>query len=163
MTLKFQVSPTTKPPKRLVKSPRLTIEQMFKNSTRQTLANAKNVRVLSMREMRTPKSLEGYTTYRLETVNLENGHKYNVTVFSPTARVSPDTKLLIDSPCPLFVFRYEYALAKRGNALIYRSNGDVPSTTNPRLTPGLCHHSIAALRFLVKNTRKTGVVNRGQR
>lgn len=163
MTLKFQIKPFTKPPRRLVKTPRLTVEQMVRKSTKNSIGKSKNVRILTMKTMRKPKALpEGWITYRLRTINMENGHQYNITIFSPTTRITPTTKLMIDSSVAAFVFQYEYALAKRGNAFIYRSNGAAPSTTNPRMIPGLDHHSIAALKHLIKNTKKAAETARSR-
>lgn len=124
MTLKFQIKPYTKVPQRLVSKPRLTVEDMFKKSTKNSRDKAKKVRILSMQKMRTPKILKDWFTYRLMTQNMENGHRYKITIFSPTLLIKPKTKVIIDSPNANFVYRYEYALAKRGNAFIYRSNGD---------------------------------------
>ena len=126
----------------------------MKYSTKETIRKAKQVAVLEFNTMRTPAVLKGWTTYRLQTINTENGHRYRITIFSPTPRVTPKTLLMVDSPNPLFVFYYEYAVAKRGNAFIYRSNGEPPANTNPRMRPGLDHHTIAALRYLVKRTKK---------
>lgn len=166
MTLKFQIKPYTKPPRRLLSRPKLTVEDMVRKSSKKSIAKARQVRVLSMKTMRTPKSLpEGWVTYRLQTQNMENGHRYNITLFSPKKRITPRTTVMIDSPVAAFVFQYEYALAKRGNAFIYRSNGDVPSTTNPRLIPGLDHHSIAALRYMIKEGKRLADLarSRGQK
>lgn len=56
--------------------------------------------------------------------------------------------------CPDFMFRWEYALAKAGAAVIHYSNGDTADATNPDNRPGLCKH-LLALRALVK--KKHGI------
>lgn len=154
MTFRFERKPYFKKPKRLLAKPRLTVAQIAAKVTNETRRKSMKVSILDFKEMRTPKVLEGWTVYRLVTRNNENEHRYRITIFSPTPKITKDTKLMIDDPNPLFVFKFEFALAKRGNAFIYRTNGDPPMTTNPRMVPGLSHHSLAALKFLIKKTVK---------
>jgi hypothetical protein len=44
-------------------------------------------------------------------------------------------------------------MAKRGNAFIYRSNGDRPIQTNPSEKPGIDHHVYASIKWLAKNSK----------
>jgi hypothetical protein len=157
MTFKFSVKPFFKTPKRLAKTPRLTIQQIAKRVTNETRLKSRKVGVEDAYEGRTPKFLDGYTTYKFITRNTANGHRYKTTVYSPTPKVTSDTKVIIDSPCPVDVFKYEYALAKRGNAYIYRTNGDAPIRTNPKLIPGCSHHVYRIFQYLIRNTGKKGL------
>lgn len=154
MTLKFQVKPYNKVPKRLRNTPRLTVEQILEKVLPATKKRSRVVRINGARVARTPKFLPGWTVYRVDTQNTENRHRYIITIFTPTTLIRKDTKIIVDSPNPLFVFRYEWAMAKRGNAFIYRSNGQPPVQTNPGGRPGLDHHAYAALRFLLKESRR---------
>lgn len=153
MTLKFQVKPHFKTPKRIKKNPLLTVQEIASKTHPATRKRSRIVRVNGVRVARTPKFLEGWTTYRVDTTNTENKHRYIVTVFSPEPVVRKSSKVIIDDPNPLHAFKYEYALARRGNSFIYRSNGQPPMQTNPGQIPGMSHHAYAALAFLVKESK----------
>lgn len=157
MGFKTSIKPYYQKPKMLVKAPRLTIRQMAQKVSSETRSKSRIVGIESAKTGRVPRSLEGYTCYRVQTRNTENGNQYKISIYSPTPKITLDTKVIIDSPNPLFVFFYEYALAKRGNAFIYRSNGDPPVKNNPRLIPGFDHHVYRALQYLVKNTNRAGL------
>jgi len=157
MSYKTSIKPYQKTPKMLVKAPRLTIRQMANKIPNETRLKSRIVGVEDVKKGRVPAALEGYTCYRLQTRNIENSHQYRISIYSPTPKITLDTKVIIDSPVPAFVFKYEHALAKRGNAFIYRSNGDPPVQTNPRLIPGFDHHSYRCLQYLIKNTTKNGL------
>lgn len=139
------------------KNPSLTVSQIARQVPQKTRIKSKIVGIEKAYQGNTPKFLAGYTCYRFVTRNTENGHQYKIAIYSPTPNVTLETKLIIDDPNPLFIFRYEYALAKRGNAYIYRSNGNPPVQTNPKLVPGLSHHSYRVIQFLIKNTNKNGL------
>lgn len=139
------------------KTPRLTIQQIARRVPNSTRLKSRQVGVEDAYEGRTPKFLEGYTTYKFVTRNTANGHRYRITVYSPTPKVTVDTKVIIDSPCPVDVFKFEHSLAKRGNAYIYRSNGDAPIRTNPKNIPGCSHHVYRIFQFLIRNTTKNGL------
>lgn len=153
MTFKHSVPKHFPKPKLIRNKPLLTVEDLLVKVSAETKKKARHVQVLSIEPMRAVSLLPGYSVYRIVTLNNENGHRYKLTIFSPTRRIRKDTKIIIDDPCPVFVFRYEYALAKRGNAFIYRTNGDPPMQTNPRLRPGLSHHGVRAVIDLVKYTK----------
>jgi hypothetical protein len=157
MSFKTSIAPYHKTPKMLVKSPRLTIRQIAAKVPQVTRLKSRKVGVEKVWEGNVPRALEGYTCYRFQTQNTLNGNQYRLAIYSPTPKVTLDSKVIIDSPNPLHVFKYEYALAKRGNAFIYRSNGDAPVQTNPRLIPGIDHHVYRALQYLIKNTTKNGL------
>lgn len=157
MTFKFGVSPYFKKPKRLRKTPKLTIRDIAERIPQSVRMNSRKVGVISVKRGRAPAFLEGWTVYRVITQNTSNGHRYRISIFSPKRNITLDSLVIIDSPNPLFVFRYEYALAKRGNAYIYRTNGDPPTITNPRLIPGFDHHTYRAIQYLIRNTNAKGL------
>lgn len=153
MTLKYQVKPYFQAPYRLKRTPYYTVSDLAQRTVGPTKKRSRIVRINGVRVARTPKFLTGWTVYRVDTENTENKHRYIITVFSPTPVIKGSTKVIIDSPNPLGVFRYEWALAKRGNSFIYRCNGQPPEMTNPGGKVGLDHHAYAALKFLVKQSR----------
>lgn len=157
MTFKHSVSPYFKTPKRMRKTPQLTIRQMAERIPKSTRLKSRKVGIVSVKRGRVPAFLKGWTAYRGVTQNTENGNRYRISIYVPTRNVTLDTKAIIDSPNPLFVFRYEYALAKRGNAYIYRSNGDPPNFTNPGLIPGFDHHVYRLIQYLIKQTNSGGL------
>lgn len=157
MSFKTTIKPYYKVPKRLKKTPSLTIRQMAAKIPQKTRLKSRLVGIKRVWVGRVPAALKEYTCYRVHTQNTQNGNEYRLAIYSLTPKITLDSKVIIDSPNPLFVFRYEYALAKRGNAFIYRSNGDMPFQTNPRLVPGFDHHVYKALQYLVKNTLKDGL------
>lgn len=157
MGFKTSIKPYFKTPKLLARTPRLSIRQIAQKVSNETRLKSRIVGIEDVSVGRTPRVLEGYTCYRIATRNTENGNQYKITIYSPTPKVTLDSKIIIDSPNPKWVFAYEYAMAKRGNAFIYRSNGDPPVQTNPRLKPGMDHHVYRALQYLIKNTNRAGL------
>lgn len=157
MTFKHGIKPYFKTPKRMKRDPSLTIQQIARHVPKETRLKSRIVGIEAAYEGNVPKALEGYTCYRFVTRNTENGHQYKIAIFSQTKKITLDSKVVIDSPNALFVFRFEFALAKRGNAFIYRTNGNPPTQTNPGLKPGMDHHVYRVLQYLIKHTTKRGL------
>lgn len=157
MTFKYAVKPYFKVPKRMRKAPTLSIRDINKHVSNETKLKSRLVGIESAYAGNTPRFLEGWTTYRFQTRNSENGHQYKIAIFTPTPNVTLNSKVVVDSQCPVFIFMYEYAMAKRGNAYIFRSNGDAPVRTNPSLRPGVDHHVYRCLQYLVKFTDSNGL------
>lgn len=157
MGFKTSIKPYFGKPKQLVPAPRLAIRQITKHVPNDTRLKSRIVGIEDVWEGKVPSALAGYTCYRAQTRNTENGNQYRIAIYSPTPKITLDSKIIIDSPNPLHVFYYEYALAKRGNAFIYRSNGQPPHTNNPRFTPGIDHHVYRVLQYLIKNTGRYGL------
>lgn len=159
MSFKTSIKPYYKTPKRLVKNPKLTIRQIAEKVPNKTRLKSRIVGIEDVWEGNVPRSLseEGWVCYRAQTVNTTNRNQYRLAVYSPTPKITLDSKIILISPNPLHVFRYEYALAKRGNSFIYYTNGNPPLQTNPRLTPGMDHHMYRFLQYLIKNTTKDGL------
>lgn len=63
---------------------------------------------------------------------------------------SKSNRLIVSCDCEDFMYRWEYALAKRGAAVIKMSNGEAPISTNPRLVPGCCRHVGKVLSSIMK-------------
>jgi hypothetical protein len=66
-----------------------------------------------------------------------------ITVFEYTNPKDSD-KVKLSCNCMDFVYRWEYALFRKGGADIHYGDGTVPDKTNPMLIPGCCKHLIAA-------------------
>lgn len=148
------MKPYFRVPKRLKKTPLLTVKQILMVTSAKTVKNSSKVAIQGVDIRPAPAAfLEGYFRYKLDTHNVENGHSYRIVLFVENPIIKSDTKVIIDSPNPLWVFTYEYAMAKRGNAFIYRCNGDPPIIKNPRLKAGVDHHSYAALKYLIKSSK----------
>ena len=160
MSFKRSVPPYFKVPKMLVKGPRLTIAQISRRTSMDTKKKSRIVAIQKVSEGRVPKALEGYTCYKAQTKNTKNGNRYKIAIYSKDKKITKESKVIIDSPNPLAVFRFEVALAKRGNAFIHYSNGDHPIKTNPGLVPGMDHHVFKFLSYLVRNTNKSGLRRR---
>ena len=159
MSFKTSVKPFFKVPKRLVKNPRLTIRQIAEKVSNDTRLKSRIVGIEDVWEGNVPKTLsaDGWVCYRAQTRNTQTQHQYRIAISSQTPKITLDSKVIILDPCPVAVYRYEYALAKRGNSFIYYTNGDPPIQTNPRLTPGLSHHGYRVLQYLIRNTTKNGL------
>ena len=163
MGFKTSIKPYYKTPKMLVKSPKLTIREIASKVPNETRLKSRIVGIESVWEGNVPRALDGWVCYRAQTRNTKNGNQYRLAVFASNPAITRDSKVIIDSPNPLHVFRYEVALAKRGNSFVYRSNGNPPTTTNPRLIPGLDHHMYRFLQYLIKNTGKDGLKTTSQK
>lgn len=146
---------TAKPfskPKLLKQPPRMTASELLSSVWAGDKERAEDIAVKQVKRIASPKALPDYITYRVATVNKANRHIHRVTLLF-AGRVSPRAKLIVDSDTFRHVFYYEYALARRGNAFIYRSNGDPPDKTNPRYKPGIDKHTYTALRYVLRAAR----------
>lgn len=143
----------TKPassPKRLRSTPKLTARELLASIWPTDKEKSTSISVRTMKKVKAPKILEGYACYRFTTFNRDNRHVHKVTLFFEDGRVGYNAKVIVDSDTPRFLFYYEYALAKRGNAFIYRSNGEPPLRTNPRNKAGIDKHIFVCLRYMIK-------------
>lgn len=55
-----------------------------------------------------------------------------------TIEFMPKERVRLSCSCPDFMYRWEYALWKRGSAELKFGNGDAPDDTNPSMVPGCC-------------------------
>lgn len=141
-------------PRLLVRPPLLTAAQVLKTVWPGDKERGEDIAVKQLKKIRTPKALPGYIVYRVATLNKSNKHIHRVTILFD-GRVGPNSKVIVDSDTWRWVFFYEYAMAKRGNAFIWRSNGEEPMRTNPRHKPGIDKHIYVALRYVLR-ARKAG-------
>ncbi len=52
----------------------------------------------------------------------------------------PKSKVKVSCSCPDHLYRWEYALARKGASYLTYSNAEPPTTTNPNLVAGCCKH-----------------------
>ena len=55
----------------------------------------------------------------------------------------PKMKVKVACSCADHLYRWEYALVKRGASEFQYSNAELPVDTNPKLVPGCCKHVIS--------------------
>jgi len=63
--------------------------------------------------------------------------------YTSEIEILPNRAVKLSCSCDDFLFRFEYALYRRGAADIRHSNGEPPDITNPAHQPGCCKHLIA--------------------
>jgi hypothetical protein len=56
-----------------------------------------------------------------------------------------EDRVKLSCSCSDFTFRWEYALAQKGGADIFYSNGEPPVDRNPQMKPGCCKHLVALI------------------
>lgn len=147
---------------RLLRNPKLTIVQLLKaygagsgGKGAQKLAAAKDIavrRLFTMQLSKNTKAIPPDTlTYRVQTYSKHNKHVHNVSLFcvgsTHPADINPESKIIVDCSCASHVFQAEYHLAKRGNAFMFRCNGEAPMVWT-KLT--ICKHTYQALKYVLK-------------
>lgn len=146
---------TAKPfskPKLIRAVPKMTAKELLSSVWQGDKVRSNEIAVKQVKRIATPRILDGYIGYRVATMNKDNRHIHRVTLLFQDA-VSPSSKVIVDDDTYRHVFFFEMALAKRGNAFVYRSNGDLPIKTNPRMKPGISKHTYVALRYILKAAR----------
>lgn len=146
------VAPPYNKPKLLRHPPKLTAKELLQSVWAGDKERSADIAVKQVKRVSAPKKLEGYIAYRIATYNKVNKHIHRITLLFD-GRVGPNSKLIVDSDTFRHVFYYEYALARRGNAFIYRSNGDPAIKTNPRNKAGIDKHVYVALRYVLRAKR----------
>lgn len=73
-----------------------------------------------------------------------SGYKTSISFPNPADK----TRVKLSCNCADFVYRWEYALYKKGGADIEYGDGSPPTTTNPGLTVGACKHLIALDQYV---------------
>ena len=79
------------------------------------------------------------------------GDPHVCTVVALEEKQLHEAKVVVDCDCDFFTFNCEYALAKKGAAVIRRSNGEPPDVKNPRYIPYCCKHLVVVLGEILKN------------
>jgi hypothetical protein len=141
-------------PKLLRSIPKLTAKELLESIWATDKERSMDISVRTMKKIKAPKILEGYGCYRFTTYNRDNRHVHKVTLFFQDDVISYRSKVIVDSDTPRFLYYYEYALAKRGNAFIYRSNGEPPLRTNPSNKAGIDKHIYVCLRYIIRSHKK---------
>lgn len=147
--------PMIKPPKLLRTTPKLTVRQLLAAVDEKKREASKEIAIKTMRTIAVPKSGKiipaDTPAYRIQTYSKHNRHIHNVSVFIVDKQpFSADSKCIIDCSCSSHIFHSEFNLAKRGNAFLWRCNGQAP-TTYIGLT--ICKHCYVALRYMVRKSK----------
>lgn len=144
-------TPLIKPPKLLRKTPKFSVSQLINLADQKRREAAKEIAVKTVNTMTLTKrglfDPERTLTYRIQTYSKHNRHIHKVTVFCVDGVFDKDAKVVVDCSCSSHIFQCEYNLARRGNALLWRCNGEAP-TQNLKLT--ICKHTYQALRTMFR-------------
>lgn len=144
-------TPLIKPPKLLRKTPKLTVGKLLNLADAVKREAAKQIAVKTVNTMNLTKSSvidpERTITYRIQTYSKHNRHIHKVTIFCVEGTFDKESKVIVDCSCSSHIFQSEMQLARYGNALVFRSNGQPPSQ-NLKLT--ICKHTYQALRTLLR-------------
>lgn len=155
---------TAKPygkPKLLRRTPKYTAKELMARVWAGDKQRGEEIAVKQAKRIASPRALPNFITYRVATYNKDNKHIHRVTLLFMD-KVSPNSKVIVDDDTYRHVFYFEYALARRGNAFIYRSNGEPPIKTNPRNKVGISKHTYVALRYVLR-AAKMGQLRQGVR
>lgn len=139
-------------PKLLTRPPKLTVRQLLASIWPGDKERSQDIAVKKITKQDAPPSLPGFVAYQVTTYNRENKHNHFVTLIFDKAP-APSARVIVDDDTPRHTYFYEYALARRGNSFIYRSNGQAPVRTNPRNKPGISKHTYVALRAVLVKAR----------
>ena len=72
----------------------------------------------------------------------------SINLYDSEVEILSNKAVKLSCSCDDFLFRFEYALYRRGAADIRHSNGEPPDRTNPAHTPGCCKHLIALYEII---------------
>lgn len=156
-------TPIIRPPKLLKKTPKFSVIQLINLADQKRREAAKEIAVKTVNTMVLTKrgifDPDKTTTYRIQTYSKHNRHIHKVTVFCVESTFDKDAKVVVDCSCSSHIFQCEYNLARRGNALLWRCNGEAP-TQNLKLT--ICKHTYQALRTMLR-MKKSGTLPKKSR
>lgn len=124
----------------------LTYDQIYRyiDEKRITLSHSVKIRKL---KTRTPKQTKG--VFGIAEATTRSLEKDAWSSYETVIEFYPKKKVILSCGCPDFMYRWEYALAKKGAARIVYGNGEPPGATNPRNRPGACKHIVALHSHLV--------------
>jgi hypothetical protein len=114
----------------------ISIRQVFRNTPANRFTMADKVKLIGVkigksRTLQKPKVVcQTYTSG--DTVK-----------YSTSITFIKDDKAVLSCSCDDFMYRWEYALAKKGGAEVRYGNGEHPESSNPTLIAGCCKHVIA--------------------
>lgn len=148
-------NPIIIPPRRLRDVPKYTVEKLLNLANAKKKELAKDIAVKSIKTMDLPVTNklfdpETTLTYRIQTYSKHNKHIHNVTIFCVEGSFGLDKKVLVDCSCSSHIFQCEYNLARVGNAMLWRCNGQAPTQN---LTMQTCKHTYTALRVMLRRQK----------
>ena len=134
----------------------ISIKQILRNRTADVINLGREIIVES--EQR-GKSGKGFPTYRvmcwhrdpLRPFATRRDHEVTVVgLDNQTDPISSQNKVYVSCDCEDWVFRWEYAVAKRGGTRVLYGNGDAPVMTNPTEVAGCCKHLSHVLETIMR-------------
>lgn len=132
----------------------ISIKQILRNRTADVISFGREVIIESMKE---GKSAKGFPTVRvmcwhrdpLRPFATRRDHEVTVVgLDNQTDPITSQSKVYLSCDCEDWVFRWEYAVAKRGGTRVLYGNGDAPVMTNPTEVPGCCKHLSCVLEMM---------------
>ena len=128
----------------------LTYKQIYDKTPINRVENSTRVVVRSLKfgmskKLQIPKAIA-------QSWSPEKGANGKPKLFKYTTAIEfhDEGKVRLACSCPDFLYRWEYALYKKGAAYLIYSNGDKPQETNPKMIGGCCKHVIAVMSALRK-------------
>lgn len=126
----------------------MNLYQIIKKTDARRVAGAKYVKLTNVKvgydeDGKAYIYCKSYSTHRLNedgqlVKNLEKRRYVTYIKF-----IDNKLNVIVSCSCDDFLFREEVALERKGAAEIYYSNGEMPTTTNPKLKPYCCKHLVA--------------------
>ncbi len=149
------MKPHFKPAKLVRSTPKLSVMQLLKLADAKKKELVKELAVRKLGTLELPANTKTIPTstvsYRIQTYSKHNKHIHNVSVFLVDGNpFSEHSHVIVDCSCSDHAYRSEYNLAKRGNAFMWRCNGEAP-LVNTKLQ--ICKHTHLALRYMVRQSR----------
>jgi len=128
----------------------MTLTQILRNTTASRIELSAHVSIRNLkfgvsRKLQIPKAIA-------QSFSKDRGKDGRLQVFKYATMVEfhPGSLVKVGCSCPDFLYRWEYALARRGAAYMTYGNGEPPTDTNPKLVPGMCKHCVALVSALKK-------------
>jgi hypothetical protein len=126
----------------------LNLKQLMKRTDDERKQRAQYVRIVGRKTGHLKNGL-GYVASQSYTTHRVNDRGRMVRTSNPNRHVTVitfiDKKLNVHCACSCEdnTFRWEFANTQKGGAVIEYSNGEAPTTTNPKLRVSMCKHMIA--------------------
>lgn len=141
-----KITPDGEPRKRST----VTFARLFANASATDAKYAPDVHILRLSRYVAD---DGFGV-RTITLDEKPPRKWNQVVVAQDGLPICKTKhIFVSCNCPRFLFFYEVALNKRHASDILFSNGELPTTTNPRLIVSSCKHILTVMRWCRANRK----------
>lgn len=127
----------------------LTMDQILKRTSRERLEKAlttvkvSRIKLKLSKATKLPRAMA--QVYSLDVMNGQRKTNKYVTSILFMRRKT----VLVSCSCPDHMYRWEYALWRKGAAELVYGNGDPPDETNPKQKNACCKHIVALWNFLV--------------